>query len=110
MKKNILLIVGGIVLVLAVVLWQLFANPKSIVANVIEDVGSDVLQTEVSVTGVSIDLKGGKAQGGVTADVVAGEITHEMIAAVLNTAAKTGIKKAIEKQKTGFLDKLKSKG
>ena len=50
MKKNVLLIVGGIVLVLAVVLWQLFANPKIIVAN------------------------------------------------------------AIEKQKTGFLDKLKSKG
>ena len=102
MKKNVLLIVGGIVLVLAVVLWQLFANPKSIVANVIEDLGSDVLKTEVSVAGVSIDLKGGKAQGGVTADVVAEEITHEMIAAVLNTAAKTGIKRQLKSRKQDF--------
>lgn len=235
MKKNVLIIVGGIVLVLAVVLWQLAANLDSIVAGVIEDVGTDVLKTEVSVSGVSINLKEGKAgiagmtianpegysdvnifemegivvgldlksigedvlvidtiqiqdplinfegkadggsnmqtlldninsgaseetkasegeeakmiinnfvlggakvkaisemkpgepteinlptikmsgigkaQGGVTADVVAEEITHEMIAAVLNAAAKAGVKKAIEKKKSGFLDKLKGK-
>ena len=48
-------------MVLAVVIWQLAANLDSIVASVIEDVGSDVLKTEVSVSGVSIDLKGGKA-------------------------------------------------
>ena len=51
----------------------------------------------------------GKAQGGVTADVVAEEITYEMISAVLNAAAKAGGKKAIEKKKQGFSDKLKSK-
>jgi hypothetical protein len=61
MKKNLLIVVGGIVLVLAVVLWQLLANLDSIVAGVIEDVGSDVVKTKVSVSGVSIDLKGGKA-------------------------------------------------
>ena len=61
MKKGVLIVVGALVLVVAVILWQLAANLDSIVAGVIEDVGSDVLKTEVSVSGVSIDLKGGKA-------------------------------------------------
>lgn len=223
-------------------LWQLFANLDSIVAEMIEDVGSDVLKTDVSVSGVSINLTGGKAniagmtianpegysdgnlfelnnievtlvldslnedvlviksikirdpqinfegdadggsnmqalldninsgssansktkdeggsdegedkrmiintfelrgaqvnaitemkpgeptqinlppiemsgignaQGGVTADVVAKEITIEMIGATLNAAAKAGIKSAIEKKAKGFFDKLKGKG
>lgn len=223
-------------------LWQLFANLDSIVAEMIEDVGSDVLKTDVSVSGVSINLTGGKAniagmtianpegysdgnlfelnnievtlvldslnedvlviksikirdpqinfegdadggsnmqalldninsgssansktkdeggsdegedkrmiintfelrgaqvnaitemkpgeptqinlppiemsgignaQGGVTADVVAKEITIEMIGATLNAAAKAGIKNAIEKKAKGFFDKLKGKG
>ena len=223
-------------------LWQLFANLDSIVAEMIEDVGSDVLKTDVSVSGVSINLTGGKAtiagmtianpegysdgnlfelnnievtlvldslnedvlviksikirdpqinfegdadggsnmqtlldninsgssansktkdeggsdegedkrmiintfelrgaqvnaitemkpgeptqinlppiemsgignaQGGVTADVVAKEITIEMIGATLNAAAKAGIKNAIEKKAKGFFDKLKGNG
>jgi len=37
-----------------------FANIDSIVAKVIEDVGSDVLKTEVRVSGVSISLSEGK--------------------------------------------------
>lgn len=61
MKKGVLIVVGGIVLVLAVLIWQVFANLDSIVAGVIEDVGSDVLKTDVRVSGVSIDLKSGKA-------------------------------------------------
>ena len=61
MKKGILIVVGGVVLVLAVLIWQVFANLDSIVAGVIEDVGSDVLKTDVSVSGVTIDLKSGKA-------------------------------------------------
>jgi uncharacterized protein involved in outer membrane biogenesis len=61
MKKNALIIVGVIVLVLAVIVWQVVANLDSIVAGVIEDVGSDVLKTEVSVSGVSIDMKTGTA-------------------------------------------------
>lgn len=233
MKKNILIVVGIAVLVVIVGIWQLLANLDSIVAGVIEESGSEVLKTDVSVSGVSIDLKGGKAaiagmtianpdgysnallfemediavdldldslnedvlvinairiqnpkinfegtadggsnmqtlmdnidshasdssseassdellmiinsfelsgaqvkaisemkpgepteiklpaikmsgigkgQGGVTAEVVAQEITHELISTVLNAAAKAGIQKAIEKKKQGFLDKLK---
>lgn len=233
MKKNILIIIGIAVLVVVVGIWQLLANLDSIVAGVIEESGSEVLKTDVSVSGVSIDLKGGKAtiagmtianppgysnvklfemeniavdldlgsidgevlvinsiriqnpkisfegkedggsnmqtlmeninssasessdetssdellmiinnfelsgahvkaisemkpgepteiklpsikmsgigkaQGGVTAEVVAQEITHELISTVLNAAAKAGVQKAIEKKKKGFLDKLK---
>lgn len=233
MKKNILVVVGIAVLVVIVGIWQLLANLDSIVAGVIEESGSEVLKTDVSVSGVSIDLKGGKVaiagmtianpdgysnallfemediavdldldslnedvlvinairiqnpkinfegtadggsnmqtlmdninshasesnseassdellmiinsfelsgaqvkaisemkpgepteielpaikmsgigkgQGGVTAEVVAQEITHELISTVLNAAAKAGIQKAIEKKKQGFLDKLK---
>jgi len=242
MKKNILIAVISAFILVALILYQLFANLDSIVASVIEDVGSDVLKTDVRVSGVSINLKEGKAviggmtianpegyssaklfelenvavdidlgslgedvlvinsvsiqdprinfegdadggsnmqtlmeninsesagnsesadsgtkteaeetrmiinsfemsgaqvkaltemkpgepteielptirmsgigkaQGGVTADVVAEEITMEMISATLNAAAKAGIKKAIEKKKQGFLDKLKGKG
>jgi hypothetical protein len=61
MKKNILIVGGGIVLVVAVILWRLVANLDVIVANAIVNVGSDVLKTKVSVSGVSIDLKAGKA-------------------------------------------------
>jgi len=61
MTKKVLIIVGGIVLVLAILIWQVFANLDSIVASVIEDEGSKALQTEVSVSGVSIDLKTAKA-------------------------------------------------
>lgn len=61
MKKKVLIGVGGVVLVLAVFIWQVVANLDSIVAGVIEDVGSDVLKATVSVSGVSIDLKEAKA-------------------------------------------------
>jgi len=61
MKKKILIGVGGLVLVLAVFIWQVVANLDSIVAGVIEEVGSDVLKTKVSVSGVSIDLKEARA-------------------------------------------------
>ena len=60
MKRNILIVVGGIVLLVALLVWQLFGNLDKIVAGIIEDTGSEVLKTEVSVSGVSIDLKGGK--------------------------------------------------
>lgn len=61
MKKGLLIVVGGIVLVVGVIIWQIFANLDGIVAGVIEDVGSKTLKTEVRVSGVSIDLKAGKA-------------------------------------------------
>ena len=61
MSKTVLIFIGGIVLVLAVFIWQVVANLDSIVAGAIEDAGSDALKTEVSVSGVSIDLKNAKA-------------------------------------------------
>lgn len=242
MGKKILIGVGGVTLVLVVFIWQVVVNLDSIVAGVIEDVGSDVLKTKVSVSGVSIDLKGaragiagmtianpdgysranlfdlegigidldlnslskdvlvikaivihdpkiifegdadggsnmqtlldniesgssdddaatddgaatggeatkmiidrlefsggqvkasseakpgevmdfklpaikmsgiGRAQGGVTADVVAKEITNELVSAIIKAAARAGVNKAIEEKKKSFLDKLKGGG
>lgn len=61
MQKKLLIGVAGLLLLLAVFIWQVAANLDSIVAAVIEDVGSDVLKTKVSVAGVTISLKEGKA-------------------------------------------------
>lgn len=61
MGKKFLVGVGVAVLVVVVLIWQLAANMDAIVAGLIEDVGSDVLKTEVSVSGVAVDLKAGKA-------------------------------------------------
>jgi len=61
MKNKALFVVGGIVLLLAIIVWQVAANLDSIVAGVIEDEGSQALKTDVRVSGVSIDLKAGKA-------------------------------------------------
>ncbi len=47
--------------VIGLVLWLLFSNLDSIVARVIENVGSEVLQTEVNVRNVDVDLANGKA-------------------------------------------------
>jgi len=67
MNKKLVIIFGGIFLFLVVFLWQVVANLDSIVAGVIEDVGSDVLKTKVTVSGVVINIKEGKASvGGVT--------------------------------------------
>ena len=60
MSKKVLIVVGGIVLVLAVFIWQVIANIDGIMAKVVEDVGSDVLKTEVSVSGMAITLREGK--------------------------------------------------
>lgn len=235
MKKS-LIVVGVIVLVLAVIIWQVAANLDGIVEGVIEDTGSEVLKTDVSVSGVAIDLKAGtaaiagltianpdgyspanlfemhgievgldlgsigkdvlvinsivirdpkvnyegdktggsnmqtllnnigsgseeettseegegtkliinrfeftggkvkatsklkpdeevdlelpavkmsnigKAQGGVTADVIAEEIANELVGAVIQAAAKSSVSKVIEEKTKGFLDKLKGDG
>lgn len=61
MKKGLLIVVGGVVLILAVIIWQVMANLDGIVAGIIEDVGSETLKTQVSVSGVSIDLRAGTA-------------------------------------------------
>ncbi|MGA9572318.1 MAG: hypothetical protein WBS20_00070 [Lysobacterales bacterium] len=62
MQKNILIVIFGSLLLVAIVIWQLFANLDKIVAGTIVDVGSDVLKTSVTVSGVSIDLGKGKAK------------------------------------------------
>ena len=61
MKKTILIVAGIVVLALAVIVWRVVANLDSIVAGMIENTGSEVLKTKVSVSGVSINLKEGKA-------------------------------------------------
>jgi hypothetical protein len=215
MGKKVLIGVGVIIVLLLVIVWQVGSNLDKIVAGVIEDVGSDVLKTSVSVSGVEIDLKGakagiagmtianpkgysranlfelegisvdldiktvtqdnasggsnmqtlldniesgasdgdvaaggeamkmiidrfefsgglvkassemkpgevmdiklpaikisgiGRAQGGVTADVVAQKIGKELVSEIISAAAKAGVNKALEEKKKGFLDKLK---
>jgi hypothetical protein len=61
MKKTILIIVGIVVLALAIIFWRVLANLDSIVAGIIENTGTKVLKTEVTVSCVSIDLRNGKA-------------------------------------------------
>jgi len=61
MKKTILMIAGIVVLAVAIILWRVVGNLDSIVAGMIENTGSEVLKTKVSVSGVSINLKDGKA-------------------------------------------------
>lgn len=60
MGRKVLIAIGGVVLVLVVFIWQVVANLDSIVAKVVEDVGSEVLKTEVKVSGMAISLKEGK--------------------------------------------------
>jgi hypothetical protein len=59
-KKTIFAIIL-LVLVLAGVIWKIGANLGSIAADMVEEVGTDVLQTRVGVSSVTIDLKQGKA-------------------------------------------------
>lgn len=61
MKKTILIIAGVVVVAVAIILWRVVANLDGIVAGIIENTGSEVLKTKVSVSGVSINLKDGKA-------------------------------------------------
>ena len=61
MGKLILIGVFVIIAVIGVAIWQLFANLDAIVANVIENVGTEVLQTPVKVKTVNIGLQDGKA-------------------------------------------------
>ncbi len=60
MKKT-LIVLAVLVAVIAVVVWRLYVNLDAIVARAIEDVGSDVSGTAVSVSGVKLQLLDGKA-------------------------------------------------
>ena len=59
--KTVLIGVFVIIAVIGIAIWQIFANLDAIVASVIEDVGSEVLQTPVKVKAVQLTLKDGKA-------------------------------------------------
>jgi hypothetical protein len=59
--KIVLIGVFVIIAVVGIAIWQIFANLDAIVASVIEDVGSEVLQTPVKVKTVKLELKDGKA-------------------------------------------------
>lgn len=61
MNKKVLISVGSVVLVFAIIIWRLAVNLDGIVAGVIERVGTDVLKTEVKVSGMVVDLREGKA-------------------------------------------------
>jgi len=61
MGKKALIAIVVLVLVLAAVIWKVGANLDGIVGNMIEEVGTDVLKTRVTVSAVSVDLKEGKA-------------------------------------------------
>jgi len=80
MKKKVLIVIGGLVLILVVFVWQVIANLDNIVAGVIEDSGSTALQTKVRVSDVSIDLKAAKAGiGGLTIANPAGYSSADLI-------------------------------
>lgn len=61
MGKKALIAIVVLVLVVAAVIWKVGANLDGIVAGMIEEVGTDVLKTRVTVSAVSLDLKEGKA-------------------------------------------------
>ena len=59
--KKVFIGLAVIAIVLGALLWWLGANLDGIVKKVIEDVGTDVTQTSVDVSGVGIKLLDGKA-------------------------------------------------
>ena len=59
--KKILIGLGVVILIAGIGIWQLFANLDSIVAGIIESAGTEAVGTDVSVSKVTLDLKGGKA-------------------------------------------------
>lgn len=60
-KKFILIGLSVLIIVVGISLWQLFANLEAIIASVIQNMGTEVVQTEVRVGKVGLDLKNGKA-------------------------------------------------
>jgi uncharacterized protein involved in outer membrane biogenesis len=60
-KKIILTGLAVLIIVIGIILWQIFANLEAIVAGVIQNMGTEVVQTEVKVGDVGLDLKSGKA-------------------------------------------------
>lgn len=59
--KKVLWAIAALLLVGGIILWRVIANLDVFVAGLIEDSGTRALGTEVSVTGVQIDLRGARA-------------------------------------------------
>lgn len=60
--KKVLLIAGlAIVVVMGIVVWRVWANLDVIVAEIIENTGTEAMQTPVRVSGVKLALTEGKA-------------------------------------------------
>lgn len=59
--KKILIGTGVLVLIAGIAIWQVFANLDAIVAGLIEKAGTEAVGTDVRVSKVGLDLKGGKA-------------------------------------------------
>lgn len=59
--KSIIIGVAVLVPVISIIVWLLFSNLNTIVAQVIQDAGRNVVQTEVKVNSVDVDLANGKA-------------------------------------------------
>jgi hypothetical protein len=88
--------------------------PKMIINNFLLDSAEIIAFTETDsdkpmvVSVPKVNMTGiGKAKGGVTADVVAKEITRELMSTVISAARKAGIKKTVEEKEKSFLDSLK---
>jgi uncharacterized protein involved in outer membrane biogenesis len=61
MKKILLIVLAVVVLAAGVVAWRVLSNLDAIVASLIEREGTRALGTQVSVSGVEIDLRAGAA-------------------------------------------------
>lgn len=59
--KKLLIVLVLLVAVVGVVVWRLYANLDSIVAQAIEETGTEVTGTAVAVSGVELQLLDGKA-------------------------------------------------
>jgi len=61
MGKKLLIGLGAVMLIVMVLFWQRYTSLDRIVVTIVEDVASDVLNSRVIVSGMSVDLAQGKA-------------------------------------------------
>jgi len=61
MRKKFIFGIAAVILIAVVFIWQSSARLNEITTKLVENVASDVLQTRVITSGLSIDMKRGKA-------------------------------------------------
>ncbi len=61
MRKKFIFGIAAVILIAVVFIWQSSARLNEITTKLVENVASDVLQTRVIASGLSIDMKRGKA-------------------------------------------------